>query len=70
MDLRREKSPRRGLNWREKVGVWELGFSGENEKWADIMRGELFGEPERLTPDFRVRVSGSGGEAAAAEEGV
>lgn len=34
------------------------------------MRGELLGEPEKLTPDLRVRVRGAVAAAAAAVVGV
>lgn len=39
---------------------------GVNEKWAEMIRGELLGEPERETPDLRERDRGG----AAREEGV
>lgn len=57
MVLRREKSPNWGLIWREKVGLG-LGFWGWMVKWAEMTRGELVGEPKRLTPDLRVRERG------------
>lgn len=44
MVLQKEKEPIWGLNWREKVGVG-LVLVGEKEKWAEIVSGELMGEP-------------------------
>lgn len=59
--MRREKSPNWGLIWREKLG---LGFE-KRLKWAEIMRGELCGEPKRPTPDLREREKGVVAEVAA-----
>lgn len=56
----KEKSPIRGLIWKENEG--EIGASVPapegREKWAEMRRGERSGEPQRPTPDLRVRENG------------
>lgn len=55
-DFFREKSPKLGEMRREKEGLREP----RREKWADMTRGELRGEPQRPMPDLTEKENGLG----------